>query len=97
MGYNISEFKVFICYREDVNGSLYAELTKLILSKGNVNSFVAHIERRKHAEDFDKMRQELLQIYLFAYFCIKVYYIREKFSYLVWGPSEVCFAIRQYS
>lgn len=68
MRYNIRGFKVFICYREDANGSLYAELTKLILSKGGVNSFVAHIERSKHAEDFDKMRQELLQIVDFFLF-----------------------------
>lgn len=57
--YNIQKFKVFICYRED-NGSLFAELTRMVLSKGNIESFVAHIERNKHAEAFDEMRQRLL-------------------------------------
>jgi uncharacterized protein YjbI with pentapeptide repeats len=57
--YNVSQFKVFICYKEE-NGNLFAELTRLVLLKGGIKSFVAHIERNKHAEDFDEMRRKLL-------------------------------------
>ncbi len=32
----------------------------MVLAKGGVESFVAHIERSKHVEVFDKMRQKLL-------------------------------------
>jgi uncharacterized protein YjbI with pentapeptide repeats len=59
--------KVFICYKEE-NGSLYAELIHLILSKVDVNSFVAHLQRNKHSMNFNKMRREVLKVVKFFIF-----------------------------
>lgn len=59
--------EVFICYKEE-NGSIFAELIHLILSKAGIGCFVAHVERNKHAKDFDKMRKKILKIVKFFIF-----------------------------
>jgi uncharacterized protein YjbI with pentapeptide repeats len=59
--------KVFICYKEE-NGSLYAELIRLILLKVGITSFAAHLERNKHSMDFNEMRRKILKVVKFFIF-----------------------------
>jgi hypothetical protein len=61
-GYDLSKFKVFVCYHEesDYDAKGFAEIVYYILNVIGVQAFVAHIERNKYSEDFDKTREKLI-------------------------------------
>ena len=61
-GYNLSKFKVFVCYHEksDDDAKVFAETIYEILSIMGVKAFVAHIERNNYSEDFDMVREKII-------------------------------------
>jgi hypothetical protein len=58
--YSLANFKVFICYREVNNAKNFAEKIHDIFKIIDVYSFGAHLERKKYSEDFDEVRNEIL-------------------------------------
>jgi len=61
-GYDLTKFKVFICYHEKSSSNTkgYAKIISDILGVLGVTSFVAHLERNNYSERFDEVRKEIL-------------------------------------
>ena len=61
-GYDLTKFKVFICYHEKSSSNTkgYAKIVSGILGVLGVTSFVAHLERNVYSERFDEVRNQIL-------------------------------------